>query len=382
MPLEIYKRGRIFWFKGRIEELPGSKYYRQSTEKTTESGARAVVADFQRRELERYYGGEKRTITFSEAVNLYPANAEMAKDLLPILDELGDMDISEITPKLVKGLGSKLYPNSSTDSWRRHVVVPIRAVINHAHELGLGPAIVIKSYSENERIRQDRRRGKQSRLKKTPGSWEWLNAFRRVAPPHLAALALFMFQTGARISQSISIGFEDLDTANSCVRLPAAKGHDAQTVKLDRKLCAELSALKPRYTRRHDGNRELCDRLFGYTRKDGVYRTWKRVCRDAKIEAIMPRAAGRHGFGTEMLVRQGLDVKTVATVGRWADASLLLKTYAHAEDAENKVLRAIRTGRVQTAKKERANKLKKKEKIRNDIDPPKAAVKGVCVSRR
>ena len=48
-----------------------------------------------------------------------------------------------------------------------------------------------------------------------------------------------------------------------------------------------------------------------------------------------------------MLIRNSLDPRTVANTGRWADVSLLMNTYAHSEDADRKVIDAIRTGRVQ-----------------------------------
>jgi hypothetical protein len=35
-------------------------------------------------------------------------------------------------PKLVRELGEGLYPEASTDTWVRHVVTPVRSVINNA----------------------------------------------------------------------------------------------------------------------------------------------------------------------------------------------------------------------------------------------------------
>lgn len=347
MPLEVFRRGKIYWFRGRIEELPSSEYYRQSTGKTTEAGAQAVVSNFQRQALRRFYGGEKATLTFSGAVELYNANPEMARDLLKLLDHFADMELASITPKMVGDLGLKIYPLGSTDSWRRHVVTPVRAVINNAHELGHCPPIRIRAFSKSERHRQDRFRGKQSRVEKTPGSWPWLIEFRNEAPKHLAAMALFMFETGARIGQATRIEFDDLDLPNFRIWMPEAKGVDAQWVALTSDLSVELALLRPRVTRRQDGRKLQSDRLFGYLRKDGVYRTWRRVCRDAGIEIIMPHAAGRHGFGTEMLVRQGIDPVTVAKAGRWSDVQMLMERYAHPEDHEARILNAIRTGREQ-----------------------------------
>jgi len=224
MPLELFKRGEVYWFRGRIEELPDSKYYRQSTGKTSKSGAEAVKNHFQRKELQRFYGVEKNALSFAEAVDLYKANPEMARDLLKLLDCLADHELNSITPKFVRDLGPKIYPNGSTDSWKRHVVTPIRAVINNAHELGHCPPIRIKSYSTKERHRQDQLRGKKSRVEKIPGDWPWLIEFRKVAPPHLAALALFMFETAARIGQATRITFNDLDLPNFRILMPAAKG--------------------------------------------------------------------------------------------------------------------------------------------------------------
>jgi len=39
MPLKLLKRGKNWWFRGRIEELPDSEYFRQGTGKTTEADA-------------------------------------------------------------------------------------------------------------------------------------------------------------------------------------------------------------------------------------------------------------------------------------------------------------------------------------------------------
>ena len=39
---------------------------------------------------------------------------------------------------MIRDLGRKLYPDNCTDSWRRWVVTPARAVINKANDLGKG----------------------------------------------------------------------------------------------------------------------------------------------------------------------------------------------------------------------------------------------------
>src|SRR5690606_22182374 len=132
---------------------------------------------------------------------------------------------------------------ASTDTWQRHVVTPVRSVINNAHDLGKCPPIRIKAFSKAERLRQDQIRGKQSRVEKVPGSWEWINAFREHANPYLKALALFMFETGCRITQAISLTTADLDLQNARVWMPEAKGTEAQWVTISMELVVELANL-------------------------------------------------------------------------------------------------------------------------------------------
>ncbi|PSJ60808.1 tyrosine-type recombinase/integrase [Pseudaminobacter soli (ex Li et al. 2025)] len=352
MPLELYERNGWWWFKGRIDRIPGGKYYRQSSgipSAADKGEAYREIARFEEQEFKRHYIGEEQAITFSEAVLLYPAGTLEAADLLKIVPLIGDRPVAKITPQEVSNLGPKLYPNSSTDSWQRHVVTPVRAVINNAHRLGKCPPIRVTTYSKQERLDQDRARGKSSRVEKTPGSWEWILAFRAKANPYLGAMALFMFETGARISQAAAITPADLDLQNAQVWMPEAKGTEAQWVTISMDLVIELANLKPRRPRKgpHGKTRPKEHRVFGYQAKDGVYKAWKTACKKAGIEEIMPHAAGRHGFATEMLVRHKLDAATVAKAGRWSDRALMQKTYMHDENATDKVQEALRTGRVQ-----------------------------------
>lgn len=346
MPLRLYRRGSTWWFKGRIDEVPGGEYYRQSTRTSDEAAARREAAAFENRILKGHYAGEAPALTFAEAVLLYDASPAMARDLIRLLDHLGDFACRDITAQQIRNLGPALVPHGSTDYWRRHIVTPARAVINNAHDLGHCPPIRVPGYTKQERLRQDRKRGKPSRAEKTPGSWPWLRAFQAHASPYLAALAQFMFETGARIGQATALEPGDLDLQNNRVWMPEAKGVEAQWVTLSVELTVMLANLRPHRPRKGPHGRTRPSlRVFGYARKDGVYGAWKTACRRAGIETILPHAAGRHGFATELLVRQGLDAPTVARAGRWSDVPNLMKTYAHAEDATARVQAAMNKGR-------------------------------------
>jgi hypothetical protein len=118
MPLEIYKRGSIFWVKGWVEYngRPIAGPYRQSTRATTEAGARDWINDETQLQIRRHLVGEEHSLRFADAVNFYPATAKDARQLLPILDQIGDMPLGAITGALLKSLGRKLKPNACTDT--------------------------------------------------------------------------------------------------------------------------------------------------------------------------------------------------------------------------------------------------------------------------
>jgi len=247
---------------------------------------------------------------------------------------------------------SSTYPDASTDTWVRHVVTPVRSVINNAHDLGHCAPIRIKGYSKEERVAQDIKRGRKSRVKKTPGSWEWLLKFRQHAPKRHAALAMFMFMTGARISQAVAMNPDrHLKLDEMLVCIPAAKGHDDRWITVPQELVTELASLPLIYPRGFDRTAENL-RVFGFADRSSPRKGWARACKLAEIDLLPFHAAGRHGFGQEMNVRQGIDEKAAGEFGGWSDTSLMRRTYTHDEQTTEKIheaqLRGLRAAEQAT----------------------------------
>lgn len=354
MPLEIYQRGRTWWLKGSVDGLDG--YIRRSLGTSDRAIAEIKAGSIEREARERAVLGDRapkpsEKLTFAGAILLCNPGTADAGYLKKVLPHMGNRKLVDITPAEIRDLGHRIYPTASCDTWQRQIVTPVRAVINRAHDLGKGPALRIKGYSKQERQEQDRKRGILSRQEKTPGSWPWVLSFRIEANPYLSALALFMFTTGARVSQSLEIRPLDLDLQNGRLWLPGAKGHPAQWVSIVPETVVDIANLTPRH-----------GRVFGYTTRQAVYGPWRTACKRADIEYLPPHSSGRHGFGTETIVRQGVDPVTVAEAGRWSDPSLLLKTYAHGEDTDAKIQAALRAGLQQTSPVSIAGNQKKSSK--------------------
>ena len=226
---------------------------------------------------------------------LYNPSPRMAKALIPIVGEIGDMLLTQITAKTIRGLGPKLKPNAGTDTWHREIVTPARAVINNAHDETGSPMIRVSPYTTKERIAQDVARGKETRVKRSAGSKEWMEAFCAAADPYNAAMARFMFETAARIDQAVSLRPKDLDLMNRRVWLKAQKGHPAQWVAISHEMMIELANLPPKRPKNRKTGEVLEARVFGYGSPTGYNERWKTICTRAGIPYLSAHAAGRHG---------------------------------------------------------------------------------------
>lgn len=202
MPVQVFKRGKYYHAKGRVEYngRPITGTYRRSIKASTEAGAWDWIARERELQIRRDLVFEEVTSTFSDAVMMYNASAKTAKRLIPIVKEIGSQSLNTITGALLQRPGRKLQPLVSTDTWWREIVTPARAVINNAHELNVTPLIRVKAYDRFQRIIHDKVRGKISRVEWIPADKNLIEAFCSAADPYNAALVRFMFETAARIA--------------------------------------------------------------------------------------------------------------------------------------------------------------------------------------
>jgi integrase len=207
--------------------------------------------------------------------------------------------------------------------------------------------IRIKSYDNFERIAQDKRRSKPSRVERTPADKEWIEAFCGAADPYNAALVRFMFETAARIDQAVSLEPDDLRPAENKVRVKAQKGHPESWITVSPQMMDELLALPPKRPKNRKTGKFMKPRVFGYGSSTGYNTRWKTICKLAGIQYLSAHPAGRHGFFTELVVRQGVDPVTAAKAGRWSDPNLPMRIYAHAETDEADLRARFRTNHVQ-----------------------------------
>jgi integrase len=322
MPLELRWRNGIAYLCGSI----GGKRLRKSLgTRNTKIAASIAAEEAARLQRAEIYGIENEA-SFAEACIQYLENlsegSANASYLTPVIKEIGKHKLAKIKPGQIQVLAKKLYPNLKPQTWNRYVIVPVSAVINFAHGLGMCPPIRIKRFSPRDE------------KKKTAITREWIDKFREHAlTPHLAAYALFLHTTAARSTEAILLRPADLDLEKRYgTSATVTKTGHRREFWLTQEMADELKRLPPKQIGwgKHKG--EL--RIFGWADCKGPIEPWKETCKRAGLEYVSPYEAGRHSFATEGITRQERSPVMVAKIGNWSDTRTLLKNYAHPENME------------------------------------------------
>ena len=305
--MRLFKRNGVWWYDFTIS---GSRE-RRSTGTTDKELAKDIATKREWDCRRASVHGTEVVMTFGQAVDLYTQGHKDTRFILPIYDKWRNRKIKEIKPEEIRQLARELHPKCKPSTWNRQVVSPVQAIINYAADQGYGTPIRV-------------RRFKTQKVHRNAGSFEWIMAFLKAASSDrekdLAAMALFMFTTGTRVGNAVTLKWADVDLNKGEAFFLHTKNGDSHTAVLPSITIAALANL-PQDRRK----------VFGYSGRWAVYKPWKKICERAGIEYLTPHEAGRHGFATEMIVRKGQDIVTTMDLGNWKSSKLLLETYSHSE---------------------------------------------------
>lgn len=308
MPLEIYRRGAIWHYRGTVN----GRRLRGSAKTADRKIAERVKAEVERRAWQRHFDGPSAGLTMAQVFNAYLDAGRSDRFLLKLAEHWRDTPVEDVHAETVRRAARKIYPTANEPTWNRQVIKPTQAAINYAAGLGWCPRISVKRFAESPEI-------------KTPATLEWVRAFHDQALtdelPRLGALCVFMFGTAARIGESCRMTWADVDLSAARATLYLFKPTPwSRVAHLPAEVVAALANIPT--------NRKPDERVFGYAERGSVRTAWNNVAKRAGIERLTPHCC-RHGLATSML-QKGFDVKTVAERGGWKDATTVLRTYAHA----------------------------------------------------
>lgn len=315
--LTTYRRGKVYWLRGT---LAGRRIHR-STGTTDRPLAEQIRADAEAREWKRHIYGPEAVLTFAQAVILYVDAGKSSRFLTPVLAHFKDAPIKDIKPGSIRQAAVTLYPNAGPATRNRQVISPAQAVINHAAEAGLCQPIRVKRFTVQKTEKQH-------------ATLPWVESFSSAANPSIAALAWFMFLTGARISSALKLTWADVELTSGTALLRKPKGQDDVRVHLPPMLVAMLANL--------EGDKAGWQKVFGYRSRNSVTRAWDAAIRAAGICRITPHGC-RHGFATGLL-REGVDPITVAHLGHWKSPRHVFETYGHALKDRSLTEKLLRKG--------------------------------------
>ena len=303
MPLKIYRRkGSDIWhYRGTLAgyRLRGST--RTANKEAAQRIASAVEDKFWKRGLD----GKEKALTWPKAVALYIGAGKSSRFLTKLTKHWGDARIADINSGSVKQAGTDLYPKAKNSTRNRQVIVPTVAVINHSAELGHCPPLRMKRFKVDTKI-------------KKPVTLEWINAFEAHCDrSDVRALAVFLFATGARISEARNVKWDDIDFRRRKVLIRQSKIGAEREAHLPPHLFVTLANL----------GRDTNPFDVPYTTARDA---WARTTEAAGIEPLTFHSC-RHGFATS-LHDKGIGVKTIAKAGGWKSAQHLFNTYLHADE--------------------------------------------------
>ncbi|HZR75674.1 site-specific integrase [Bradyrhizobium sp.] len=308
MPLYLFQRNGIWNCRGTV----AGRIIRRSLKTTDKTIAAREASQIEQREWKRRHDGPGSVLTFAQAAMHYRGGGKDDQWLSFIEDHLKDTLISEITPGYLRTLAVKILPGCSGATLNRKGLTSAIAVINYCAEDGLCSPIKVKRFKEDSKIKE-------------PATLEWVNAFAANANPHVGALCMFMFMTGARIGEAIALQWNDLNLDDRTALIRQTKTGSDRLANLPPPLVAKLRLLS---------EMKIPDRgVFGYNGRGDLWRVWAAAIERAKIKHLSPHCC-RHGFATGLL-RRGVDVVTVAHLGGWKSPALVLKIYGHANRNRN-----------------------------------------------
>lgn len=281
--------------------------------------AEELRAQYEARLWKRHTYGEEAVRTFEEAALSYMEQGGEGRYLVPILKHFRGRVLGSIKPGEIRSMAKAIYPRHLPSTMNRQAIVPARAVIMHAHDLGWCAPIKVKMFEGGTTKRRQ------------PVTDEWMAAFLAQADkdklPHLAALVLFMNRTGTRVSEAIRVQGEHVDLKKRMVLLERTKEDEWETRHLTSDLVLRIAQL----------GLEEGKRVFDYTDRCAVNRRIKQVCKRAEIAPSSSHAAGRHSFGTSAMALPGARLKDVMEAGGWKSAKLFVETYVHSTEGGKNV---------------------------------------------
>jgi integrase len=310
MSLELVKRhGSPFWYiRGSVRGIAVDR----STKTDNEKAAEAIKIKTEAELLNRSIFGAKATVTFLECAVSHMKNGGEALHVAPLLKYFKGRKLSSIGQADIDQAAHALYPAQKPSTRDRCVYSPMSAILRHGAKRQWCEFIVL-----------DRPRYNNARVR-------WLtvteaNSLVDHCSEHLRPLVIFLFGTGARLSEALYLQWADVDMKRKQVSFLDTKNGESRGVPMSDLVMSALATLpnqigpvfltntgKP-YSPRGDGGGQIKTAFNGAVRRAGLVDFTPHDCRHTW--ATWHYAANR-------------DLAQLQKLGGWKSHEMVLR-YAH-----------------------------------------------------
>lgn len=238
MPTRIYHRkDSPYW---QIDVTVGGQRIRASAQTTNRGLAREKAATLEAELFRTAWHGERRgSRSFAQAVLSYleaaPRSANQKAAIDRLLVAMGDLPLSKVDQQKASELKAKmLRVDAAPGTYTRAIVMPLRAILHHAHRLGWCDPPHIVAPRENP--------GRTLYL--VP---EEVERLIEAAAPHLRPLIIFLVGTGARMAEAMELDWRDVDLIGARATIwRAGRSGKRRVVRLPPRIRAALAILRHR----------------------------------------------------------------------------------------------------------------------------------------
>ena len=312
---DIYKRpGSDNW---QFDVTVDGKRHRRSTKTSDKRLPEDIAKSYETNIRRAAVHGPEAIVTFPQIVADYLDDGKDRRFTAPLIRHFRKWKVKDITGPEIRKAARILYPEAAPATLNRQVITPMRAIINHAADAGKCKAISVKRFKEERRPRP-------------AGNKEWLAIFsktaKRLGMPETAAIARFLFETAARVSEACRLTWDDVNLQEGWAYLAKTKTQPRK-VFLTRAMVIDLANIRSQHP----------TLVFAAANRSTVKKRVDKVIKEAGLSRLTSHEFGRHGFATEMIVRNDIDVATTADHGGWKSRRLLMETYVEG-DADRDVI--------------------------------------------
>ena len=312
MPLKVAKRkgkSRYYYIRGTIRGIT----VEEST--GTEDRELAEVLRIKRENeiLQSSIYGRRSTATFLEAAVDYLEANPGVRFVDRLIDYFGATPLAQIDQHAIDLCAATLYPGRKPATLNRQVLGPLSAILKRASRRGLCDYFTIERFPEE-----------------TVTRWITIEEAERLiasAVPHLQPLLIFLFGTGARVGETLSLDWRNVDLSRGHVSFvgETTKSGSSRGVPLNSAVVTALANLPHRegkVFRTDDGH------PYRQVKNEGgqISTAFATACRRAQIADFTPHCC-RHSWAT-WFYEQNHDLLALKELGGWKSIRMVMR-YTH-----------------------------------------------------